>query len=143
MSKVVSKISSEIAVTQFYYEPAGTSATVVAGLSLDMRDFTNVAFGVGMGEEAGAITKVEVIASTASNLGTPSVVLDSGTININAKTKRFWCEVDSQQIRALGANFRYVGLRITVSNAAATVPIVAVRGPATLHQKAALTATVT
>lgn len=120
------KIASRVKLAMYDHDPGATAATLVTGTGAvwDMRDFAN--FGVMamlsvIGSSSG-ITKVEILAGDASDLsGNNVVVKDSGTIDADAVQDQQWLECTAAEVANLGADsgydLRYVGARITCSNA--------------------------
>lgn len=70
---------------------------------------------------ASGVTKVEIVAAEDADGTNLQVVLDGGTVDADAMGDYVWIECTADQIKevaaATGYNLRYVGARITCSNA--------------------------
>lgn len=125
------RIGSRLFVKDYDHDPDGTTAILgapdagVTPWSLDMGLGGYDAFGVMVRPtvlSSGAVTKVEIVAADDAALATNlTVVKDSGTVAADALADTVFLECLAEEIRQLseagGFNLRYVGVRITASNA--------------------------
>lgn len=123
------KLGSRAFRVMYDHDPGGTSATIVSPdggttiRTLDLRDYHR--FGVlamisvlGTG---GAITKVEIIASAATDMSNAEVIKDSGTVDADAIGDQVFLECSAAEVSKIGAgagkDLRYVAGRITMDAA--------------------------
>lgn len=122
---MVSPIATEhVLANNYIFSGRITSATGgVAGDSVDMRDFGNIAAQAQVVALTGnGITKVEIIASATSNMASPEVIKDSGVIAADALGDHYTLEASAEEIRHVGEqegkDLRYASIRVTAHNAA-------------------------
>lgn len=123
-----------------------TGATTVTSDALDLREFEGVGFLATVAALTGnGMTKLEIIASAASDGSSPEVIKDSGTIAADAVDDQAFLEATAQEIAQIGANeskdLRYVLARVTLANAADRVALTALRWPATYAKQGLTPAT--
>lgn len=132
------KIASRMFVKNYDHDPGGTTAVIVSPdggttiRTLDMRDYKH--FGVlamiSVLGTAGAITKLEIIASESSDMSSPVVVKDSGTVDADAVEDQLFLECTAEEIAKLLADARYVAGRVTMdaADAEAVVTYIGIPG---------------
>lgn len=109
------------AVLMYDFDTDATSGAL--GSVVDMRDYGEF-IGIAMASAltGNGITKLEIIASAASNGSSPVVVKDSGTVAADAVGDQVALSCTAEEIAQLGtdnsAELRYVALRVTNNNAA-------------------------
>jgi hypothetical protein len=141
------KIASNQQIQMWDHDPGATTAIVVSPdggttkRTVDMRDFSR--FGVGAAitvlGTGGAITKLEIIASAASDMSSPVVVKDSGTVDADAVGDWLFEECTAEEIAQLaseaGVRYRYVAGRLTMDAADAEACVVYLAGGARFPRK--------
>lgn len=127
---------SRLQMTMYDHDPGGTTAIVVSpdgGTTKRTVDMSiNRKFAVGAAltvpGTSGAITKLEIIASAASDMSSPVVVKDSGTVDADAAGDHLWEECTAEEIAQLaseaGVRYRYVAGRLTMDAADAEACVV-------------------
>lgn len=122
----------------YMHDPDATTAQIVTPdggttkRTLDLRDyhhFAVLAMIHALGT-AGAITKVEIIASASSDMSSEVVVKDSGTIDADAEEDQVFLECSAAEVAKLLASARYVAARITMDAADAECIVFYIGGDA-------------
>lgn len=120
------KIRSSQKIEMWDHDPGGTSATIVSPdggttkRTVDLRDVScfAVAAALTVPGTSGAITKLEIIASAASDMSSPVVIKDSGTVDADAAGDWLIEECTAEEVAQLGSenskDLRYVAGRITM-----------------------------
>lgn len=114
-------IGSRIYVRTWDHDPGSTNAILASpdgGTTIryvDLKDFFNVAVCASPTVIGGdGLTKVELVASTATTFSSVTVIKDSGTIAGNALDDQGFLECNAEEVKHLGADLRYVAARLTM-----------------------------
>jgi hypothetical protein len=118
------KLKSRLQVKSYDHDPGATTAVVVspdggttkrvADLSLFSRFMVQAKPTIVGG---GGLTKLEIIASAATDMSSPTVIKDSGTVAADALDDNVTLECSAEEVRHLGADLRYVAGRLTMATA--------------------------
>jgi len=124
-AQATDRLASRLKVESFDHDPGGTSATLVSpdgGTTIkyvDMKDHSQVLMSFAPSVIAGSLTKVEIVADSATNFSTNlTVIKDSGTIAADANGDYAILECDTDDLAdaaASGVSLRYVAGRLTMS----------------------------
>ncbi len=141
------KIGSEIYLKSYDHDPGATTAVVCSPDGGTTKRVLDLAGYEGFGVlakptvvAAGGLTKVEIIASAASDMSSPSVIKDSGTVAADALDDNVWLECTTAEVKATGDTLRYVAARLTNATATDEVSVTYV-GFRPRHATTGLTAT--
>jgi hypothetical protein len=124
------KIRSTLKIVGIDHDPGATSAVIASpdgGTTpavVDLSTITHFSVAAMISVlAAGAITKLEIIASEVAAMSSPEVIKDSGTIAADANGDWAIEECSVEEIAQIGAvagkALKYVAARLTMSNAGA------------------------
>lgn len=107
------KLKSELAVTQYDFDPGATTATEIAWV--DMRDYESIMIGFFRTVGTSNLT-FKLVANSQSNGGGSDVEIKaySGS-EPNAVGDYVWLEATAEEIGTAGADLRYVTAQCTVA----------------------------
>lgn len=88
----------------------------------------------------GGLTKLEIIASASSDMSSPVVVKDSGTVAADALDDFVALECDAAEVKHLGSTLRYVAARLTMATGTDEAAVVYI-GTEPRYARTGLTAT--
>lgn len=128
VSSTSDKLSSEINVTQYDFDPGATTETDIAWV--DMRDYGTFMAGFFRTIGTGAAT-LKILANSASNGSGTDVEIKSKTLTSaepDAVGDTTWIECTAEEIAGAGANLRYVTASVSVATGTDEAVITYVRG---------------
>lgn len=129
------KIASRLFLKSYDHDPGATTAIVTSAdggttkIVLDLKDYRH--FGVMAKPNivgGSGITLLEIIASAASDMSSPVVVVAHAATVGDALADNIWLECTDNEVAQLGNTYRYVAARLTMATATdeATVTYVGV-----------------